>query len=47
MTMRIDQHGQEDLSKIIFDHEDRLPTIIPSQSAAAYWVAELPQQGRS
>lgn len=44
MTMSINQRGQEDLAKIIFDREGRLPTIISSQSAAAYWVAELPDR---
>lgn len=42
MTMSINQRGQEDLAEIIFDREGRLPTVISSQSAAAYWVAELP-----
>ena len=36
--------GLEDLPKIIFDREGRLPTVISSQSAAAYWVAELPDR---
>ncbi|OHO35758.1 hypothetical protein HMPREF2690_00015 [Corynebacterium sp. HMSC034E11] len=44
MTMSINQRGQEDLAKIIFDREGRLPTVISSQSAAAYWVAEVPDR---
>ena len=43
MTMSINQREQEDLAKIIFDREARLPTVISSQSAAAYRVAELPE----
>ena len=45
MTMSINQRGQEDLSKIIFDRDGRLPTLISSQSAAAYWVEALPDRG--
>ncbi|AKV59752.1 hypothetical protein AK829_00880 [Corynebacterium riegelii] len=44
MTMSINQRGQEDLSKIIFDRDGRLPTLISSRSAAAYWVEELPDR---
>ena len=42
MTISINQRGQEDLTKIIFDRDGRLPTLISSQSAAAYWVETLP-----
>ena len=44
MTMSINQRGQEDLSKIIFDRDGRLPTLISSQSAAAYWIEALPDR---
>ena len=36
--------GPEDLAKIIFDRDGRLPTLISSQSAAAYWVETLPDR---
>ena len=32
MTISINQRGQEDLTKIIFDRDGRLPTLISSQS---------------
>ena len=38
LTLGINQRGQEDLTKIIFDRDGRLPTIISSQSTAAYWL---------
>lgn len=44
MTISINQRGHEDLAKIIFDREGRLPTVISPQSAAVYWVAELPDR---
>ena len=44
MTISINQRGQEDLAKIIFDRDGRLPTLISSQSAAAYWVETLPDR---
>ena len=44
MTISINQRGQEDLTKIIFDRDGRLPTLISSQSAAAYWVEALPDR---
>ncbi|BAC18922.1 IstB-like ATP-binding protein [Corynebacterium efficiens YS-314] len=44
LTMSIDQRGQEDLTKIIIDRDGRLPTIISSQSTAAYWVEILPNR---
>ena len=44
MTISINQRGQEDLTKIIFDRDGRLPTLISSQSAAAYWVETLPDR---
>ncbi len=44
MTISINQRGQEDLTKIIFDRERRLPTHTSSQSAAAYWVETLPDR---
>ncbi len=31
MTISINQRGQEDLTKIIFDRDGRLPTLISSQ----------------
>lgn len=42
MTISIDQRGQEGLNKILCDRDGRLPTLISSQSAAAYWVETLP-----
>lgn len=44
LTIGINQRGQEDLTKIIFDREGRLPTIISSQSTAAYWIEALPDR---
>ena len=44
MTISINQRGQEDLSKIIFNRDGRLPTLISSQSATAYWIEELPDK---
>lgn len=44
LTLEIDARGQDDLSKIIFDREGRLPTIIASQSTAAYWLKVLPNR---
>lgn len=44
MTISIDQRGQEGLNKIIFDRDGRLPTLISSQSDAAYWVETLPDR---
>lgn len=44
LTIAIDQRGQEDLTKIIFDRDGRLPTIISSQSTAAYWLQALPDR---
>ncbi len=35
LPLHINQRGQEDLTKIIFDRDGRLPTLISSQSAAA------------
>ncbi|MCQ9331418.1 ATP-binding protein, partial [Corynebacterium phoceense] len=42
LTIGINQRGQEDLTKIIFDRNGRLPTIIVSQTTAAYWIKKLP-----
>lgn len=42
LTIGINQRGQEDRTKIIFDRDGRLPTIIVSQTTAAYWVQKLP-----
>ncbi|HFG8775154.1 TPA: ATP-binding protein, partial [Corynebacterium striatum] len=42
LTIGINQRGQEDLTKIIFDRDGRLPTIIVSQTTAAYWIKKLP-----
>lgn len=44
LTLEIDSRGQDDLTKIIFDREGRLPTIISSQSAAGYWLKTLPNR---
>ena len=44
LTIGINQRGQEDLTKIIFDRDGRLPTIISSQSTAAYWLQALPDR---
>ncbi|MFS0302695.1 ATP-binding protein, partial [Corynebacterium striatum] len=44
MTISINQRAQEYLTKIIFDRDGRLPTLISSQSAAAYWVETLPDR---
>lgn len=38
LTIGINQREQEDLTEIIFDRDGRLPTIIVSQTTAAYWV---------
>ena len=35
LTIGINQRGQEDLTKIIFDRDGRMPTIIVSQTTAA------------
>lgn len=40
LTIGINQHGQEDLTKI--DRDVRRPTIIVSQTTAAYWIRKLP-----
>lgn len=42
LTIGINQRGQEDLTKIIFNRDGRLPTIIVSQTSAAYWIQKLP-----
>ena len=44
LTIGIDQRGQEDLTKIIFDRDGRLPTIVASQTSAAYWLEALPDR---
>ena len=44
LTLGINQRGQEDLTKIIFDRDGRLPTVISSQSTAAYWLQALPDR---
>lgn len=44
LTISINQRGQEDLTKIIIERDGRLPTIISSQSTAAYWVEVLPNR---
>lgn len=44
LTLEIDTRGQDDLTKIIFDRDGRLPTIIASQSTAAYWLKVLPNR---
>lgn len=44
LTIGINQRGQEDLTKIIFDWDGRLPTIIFSQSSAAYWLQDFPDR---
>lgn len=44
LTLEIDSRGQDDLTKIIFDREGRLPTIISSQSSAGYWLKILPNR---
>lgn len=36
LTLEIDSRGQGVLTKIVFDSEGRLPTIISSQSSAGY-----------
>ncbi|MGP5295261.1 ATP-binding protein, partial [Corynebacterium casei] len=41
LTIGINQRGQEDLTKIIFDRDGRLPTIVASQTSAAYWLESL------
>lgn len=40
LTIGINQHGQKDLTKI--DRDVRRPTIIVSQTTAAYWIRKLP-----
>lgn len=42
LTIGINQREQEDLTKIVFDRDGRLPTIIVSQTTAAYWIKKLP-----
>ena len=44
LTIGIDQRGQEDLTKIIFNRDGRLPTIVASQTSAAYWLEALPDR---
>lgn len=44
LTIGINQRGQEDLTKIIIERDGRLPTIIASQSSAAYWLEALPNR---
>ena len=44
LTLEIDSRGQDDLTKIIFDREGRLPTIVSSQSSAGYWLKVLPNR---
>ena len=44
LTIGIDQRGQEDLTKIIFNRNGRLPTIVASQTSAAYWLEALPDR---
>lgn len=44
LTIGINQRGQEDLTKIIIERDGRLPTIISSQSTAAYWLQVLPNR---
>ncbi len=44
LTLELDSRGQDDLTKIIFDREGRLPTIISSQSSAGYWLKALPNR---
>lgn len=43
-TISVDLRGQEDLTKIVIERDGRLPTIIASQSTAAYWVEVLPSR---
>lgn len=47
LTIGINQREQEDLTKIIFNRDGRLPTIIVSQTTAAYWVKKLTRPRRS
>ena len=42
LTIGIDQRGQEDLTRIVFERDGRLPIIVSSQSTAAYWRETLP-----
>ena len=44
LTIGINQRGQEDLTKIIFDRDGRLPTIVASQTSAGYWLETLPDR---
>lgn len=44
LTMSIDLRGQEDLTKIVIERDGRLPTIIASQSTAAYWAQTMPNR---
>lgn len=43
-TFSIDLTGQENLSRIIMERDNRLPTMISSQSSAAYWLKSMPNQ---
>ncbi|AKE39963.1 DNA replication protein [Corynebacterium camporealensis] len=43
-TISVDLRGQEDLTKIVIERDGRLPTIICSQSTAAYWVKVFPSR---
>lgn len=44
LTMSINLRGQEDFTKIVIERDGRLPTIIDSQSTAAYWVQTMPNR---
>ncbi|WKD62392.1 IstB-like ATP binding protein [Corynebacterium glucuronolyticum DSM 44120] len=42
LTIGIDQRGQEDLTRIVFERNGRLPIIVSSRSTTAYWREALP-----
>lgn len=42
--MSIDPREQENPIKTVIERDGRLPTIIASQSTAAYWVRTMPNR---
>lgn len=44
LTVSIDQRGQEDLTEIIIERNERLSTIVLSQTTAPYWLEALPNK---
>ncbi|WP_308196493.1 ATP-binding protein [Cryobacterium zhongshanensis] len=44
LTVGIDSDAASDLFAVLATREDRLPTMIASQTGPAHWVAELPDR---